>query len=170
MARLTSHIFQGHAKFVTQLLIFSEFVVTLYFPPKAFKPAPLVRGEWRRRYPCFAVADYAEGARRDRYEWARFREPFSVREALSTEYDGARLNAGLPFTEHRRAVVVIRESLENRRLERMLVPLAAAADLSMPASQWWALACECNDRELWGDHDDRMAVVVDFLPLPRGTR
>lgn len=136
--------------------------MTLYFPPQKFKPAPLPKTEWRRRWTGFAVADFTEGARRDCYAWQRFQEPFSVREALPAEYDGARLNAGLPLTEHRRALAIVR--VAHGQIERFFLPLGSdeSPDTYAPA-HWFEIAVSWQSRT-------RDTVIFDTLPLTRGAQ
>lgn len=135
--------------------------MTLYFPPSSFKSAPLTRANWRRRYNGFAVADFSEGARRDAYHWDRFREPVWARKALTAEYDGARLSAGLPVTEHRHAIVVVRSA--HGQLERYFLPLGAdESPNSLAAAHWFEIALK------W-ERESRETVVRDVAPI-RGAR
>jgi hypothetical protein len=135
--------------------------MTLYFPPQTFKAgARLSKPEWQRRYKQFAVADFAEGARRDAFQWGRYREPFWVRAALPAEYDGARLNAGLAIADHKHAVVISRAA--NGKIARLFLPLESTVDLESFAPQhWWEVATDWDNRTL-------NAVVHDAVPLVRG--
>jgi len=135
--------------------------MTLYIPPQRFSTGTrLSKPEWQRRYKQFAVADFAEGARRDRYDWERYREPYSVRMALSAEYDGARIDAGLSITEHRHALVIVRAA--GKRLERLFLPVdKPVSPDSLPPQHWFQFA---EDYGLWND----WTVIEDSIPVARG--
>lgn len=132
--------------------------MTLYIPGSQFKAGARTT---RRRLEHLAAADFAEGARRDLYEWERFREPYSARRTLKEEYIGARINAGLRVAERRSALVIVRAA--GNRLERLFLPTEKwMPPDTAPAAYLFRFA---EDYSLWND----WTVVEDHLPL-RGAR
>lgn len=130
--------------------------MTIHFPTHSFlSRRPISREEDRRRYFIEgAVADLAEGARRDAHEYLRWRQSYTVRPALPAEYAGACLEAGLPPADFSRVLVIV--CSDYGRLWRYYLPispdiLAAATDFKALCRHWLIMPPEIETRGLAED-------------------